>query len=155
MVVWESQRAPNKRRKRKGSQSGQNANSNSTGGSKKRSPGPNFSLASQVSDVMVVGEPSLMGGEFGDEDERLITRLENSQYDGTPLEDGGAGGPHGAGPGGPGPGPGGPGSAPGGPPGGPSGPTTFNNSPMSGPWPQDPSRPAGQDADKKSPAISQ
>lgn len=30
---------------------------------------------------MVVGEPSLMGGEFGEEDERLITRLENSQYD--------------------------------------------------------------------------
>lgn len=26
---------------------------------------------------MVVGEPSLMGGEFGDEDERLITRLGN------------------------------------------------------------------------------
>lgn len=33
-------------------------------------------------DVMVVGEPSLMGGEFGDEDERLITRLENTQYEG-------------------------------------------------------------------------
>lgn len=32
---------------------------------------------------MVVGEPSLMGGEFGDEDERLITRLENTQYDGS------------------------------------------------------------------------
>ena len=32
-----------------------------------------MSLATQ--DVMVVGEPSLMGGEFGDEDERLITRL--------------------------------------------------------------------------------
>ena len=30
---------------------------------------------------MVVGEPSLMGGEFGEEDERLITRLENNQYD--------------------------------------------------------------------------
>ena len=30
---------------------------------------------------MVVGEPSLMGGEFGEEDERLITRLENTQYD--------------------------------------------------------------------------
>lgn len=30
---------------------------------------------------MVVGEPTLMGGEFGDEDERLITRLENTQYD--------------------------------------------------------------------------
>lgn len=32
-------------------------------------------------DVMVVGEPSLMGGEFGDEDERVITRLENNQYE--------------------------------------------------------------------------
>lgn len=30
---------------------------------------------------MVVGEPTLMGGEFGDEDERLITRLENTQYE--------------------------------------------------------------------------
>lgn len=38
-----------------------------------------FRMCSQ--DVMVVGEPSLMGGEFGDEDERLITRLENTQYD--------------------------------------------------------------------------
>ena len=45
-------------------------------------------------DVMVVGEPSLMGGEFGEEDERLISRLENSQYDpaglghpGPPLDD--------------------------------------------------------------------
>ncbi|KAJ3583252.1 hypothetical protein NHX12_034139 [Muraenolepis orangiensis] len=35
----------------------------------------------QVPDVMVVGEPTLMGGEFGDEDERLITRLENTQFD--------------------------------------------------------------------------
>lgn len=35
---------------------------------------------------MVVGEPSLMGGEFGDEDERLITRLENTQYDSTNLD---------------------------------------------------------------------
>lgn len=30
---------------------------------------------------MVVGEPTLMGGEFGDEDERLITRLENNQFE--------------------------------------------------------------------------
>src|SRR5690349_20731609 len=30
---------------------------------------------------MVVGEPSLMGGEYGDEDERQISRLENSQFD--------------------------------------------------------------------------
>jgi LIM domain-binding protein 1 len=30
---------------------------------------------------MLVGEPSLMGGEMDDEDERYITRLENTQYD--------------------------------------------------------------------------
>jgi len=30
---------------------------------------------------MIVGEPSLMGGEMDDEDERYITRLENTQYD--------------------------------------------------------------------------
>ena len=30
---------------------------------------------------MVVGEPSLMGGEFGDEDERLITRLGNAPFE--------------------------------------------------------------------------
>ncbi|XP_076372196.1 LIM domain-binding protein 2-like isoform X2 [Tachypleus tridentatus] len=84
----ETQRPPSKRRKRKSSIAG--------GGTIKKknttSPGPaNFSLASQ--DVMVVGEPSLMGGEFGDEDERLITRLENTQYDASTaaangLEDG-------------------------------------------------------------------
>ncbi|XP_012264351.1 LIM domain-binding protein 2 isoform X4 [Athalia rosae] len=74
----ESQRPANKRRKRKASTSGPGNNA-PPAPSKKRSPGPNFSLASQ--DVMVVGEPSLMGGEFGDEDERLITRLENTQYD--------------------------------------------------------------------------
>ncbi|KAA0718013.1 LIM domain-binding protein 1 [Triplophysa tibetana] len=34
-----------------------------------------------LQDVMMVGEPTLMGGEFGDEDERLITRLENTQFD--------------------------------------------------------------------------
>jgi len=32
-------------------------------------------------DVMIVGEPSLMGGEMDDEDERFITRIENAQYD--------------------------------------------------------------------------
>ena len=36
-----------------------------------QSPGPpNFNLGMN-SDVMVVGEPSLMGGEFGFEDERF------------------------------------------------------------------------------------
>ncbi|XP_017330485.1 LIM domain-binding protein 2a isoform X2 [Ictalurus punctatus] len=73
-----------KRRKRKNSASSASNSShgNSTGG-KKRSPANSFSLSSQVPDVMVVGEPTLMGGEFGDEDERLITRLENTQYDAT------------------------------------------------------------------------
>ncbi|XP_061440200.1 LIM domain-binding protein 2 isoform X2 [Rhineura floridana] len=74
-----------KRRKRKNSTSstsnssaGNNANSTN---SKKKVAAANLSLSSQVPDVMVVGEPTLMGGEFGDEDERLITRLENTQYD--------------------------------------------------------------------------
>ncbi|KAK2110347.1 LIM domain-binding protein 1 [Saguinus oedipus] len=49
--------------------------------SKKKSPASTFALSSQVPDVMVVGEPTLMGGEFGDEDERLITQLENTQFD--------------------------------------------------------------------------
>jgi len=33
-----------------------------------------------TSEVMLVGEPILMGGMFGNEDERIITRLKNSQY---------------------------------------------------------------------------
>ena len=31
-------------------------------------------------DVMMVGEPTLMGSDFGEEDERMITRLENNQF---------------------------------------------------------------------------
>ncbi|KTG06387.1 hypothetical protein cypCar_00040904, partial [Cyprinus carpio] len=69
-----------KRRKRKNSSnSASNSSLGNSAGGKKRSPANNFNLTSQ--DVMVVGEPTLMGGEFGDEDERLITRLENTQYD--------------------------------------------------------------------------
>ena len=41
---------------------------------------------------MVVGEPSLMGGEFGEEDERLIARLENVQFDPNHGGSGGGGG---------------------------------------------------------------
>lgn len=44
----DAQRPPNKRRKRKGSNSGSGANNAPPVPSKKRSPGPNFSLASQV-----------------------------------------------------------------------------------------------------------
>lgn len=148
----ESQRPANKRRKRKGSNSGGAPNNATPAPNKKRSPGPNFSLASQ--DVMVVGEPSLMGGEFGDEDERLITRLENTQYDAansldhdnhgfhadSPMPGSnswGAAGPDNRGGGGPGGGGGGPGG------GGPGGPPQGN-------------APSNQDiADKKSPAVSQ
>ncbi|XP_069687112.1 LIM domain-binding protein 2 isoform X3 [Periplaneta americana] len=145
----ESQRPANKRRKRKGSQSGGAANNAPPAPNKKRSPGPNFSLASQ--DVMVVGEPSLMGGEFGDEDERLITRLENTQYDAansldhdnhgfsdSPM----TGGPNSWGGGGPvgGPSVGGPVGDRG--PGGVGGPPQGNT-------------PSSQDSDKKSPAVSQ
>lgn len=47
-----------------------------------RAPAPiMFGDLRHSQDVMVVGEPTLMGGEFGDEDERLITRLENTQFD--------------------------------------------------------------------------
>uniref|UniRef100_A0A673FKL2 LIM domain-binding protein 1-like n=1 Tax=Sinocyclocheilus rhinocerous TaxID=307959 RepID=A0A673FKL2_9TELE len=53
------------------------ANENSSNQSHSRT----FSISDQHTDVMVVGEPTLMGGEFGDEDERLITRLENTQFD--------------------------------------------------------------------------
>nr|DBA29294.1 TPA: hypothetical protein GDO54_009533 [Pyxicephalus adspersus] len=93
-----------KRRKRKNSTSSTGNNTNSTY-TKKKLPAASLNLSSQVPistkkcigdktrvrrnyrgirnglDVMVVGEPTLMGGEFGDEDERLITRLENTQYD--------------------------------------------------------------------------
>lgn len=99
---------------------------------------------------MVVGEPSLMGGEFGDEDERLITRLENTQYDASAaaangLEDGDdfANNPMGAAPN---------------PGGGPS----WSGPPPSQPPERNPSvgpgsvtQPPNQDDKKPSPAISQ
>ncbi|KAI2803486.1 LIM domain-binding protein 2, partial [Blomia tropicalis] len=77
----ETSRPPSKRRKRKSStNAGTTTNSKKKNNQNNMSPvPPPFTLATQ--DVMVVGEPSLMGGEFGDEDERLITRLENNQYD--------------------------------------------------------------------------
>lgn len=50
VLITESQRPANKRRKRKGSNSG--ANSAPPVPSKKRSPGPNFSLASQVNTII-------------------------------------------------------------------------------------------------------
>lgn len=48
MFSAEAQRQPNKRRKRKGSQSSAATNNTPAAPTKKRSPGPNFSLASQV-----------------------------------------------------------------------------------------------------------
>ncbi len=35
----------------------------------------------QYQDVMVVGEPSMMGGDYGEEDERTISRVVNTQFD--------------------------------------------------------------------------
>ncbi|KER32100.1 hypothetical protein T265_12852, partial [Opisthorchis viverrini] len=83
--LLEATRQPSKRRKRKGSAAATETNSNSnTGRASKRkqspAPLPSHHIA-QPGDVMIVGEPTLMGGDFGDEDERLITRLENTQYD--------------------------------------------------------------------------
>lgn len=72
----ETPRVPRTRRKRKSTtanSSTPNTGMNNTSSKKKSPSASGFTLATQ--DVMVVGEPSLMGGEFGDEDERLITRL--------------------------------------------------------------------------------
>ncbi|XP_022537714.1 LIM domain-binding protein 2b isoform X2 [Astyanax mexicanus] len=71
---------PTAKRRRRRNSAG-SASGNTTGNSKKRSPANSFSLPTQ--DVMMVGEPSLMGGDVGGVDERLITRLENEQYDPT------------------------------------------------------------------------
>ncbi|XP_034934915.1 LIM domain-binding protein 2 isoform X2 [Chelonus insularis] len=156
----ESQRPANKRRKRKGSTSGPGNNA-PPAPSKKRSPGPNFSLASQ--DVMVVGEPSLMGGEFGEEDERLITRLENAQYDASNSLD-----PHGHDTtGGPPPHPHQfhseptpgnswpPDRGPGPPPGGPGSQGVQGNQGGAGGGVQNTQDTNQQQQDKKSPAVSQ
>lgn len=82
----ETGRQTNKRRKRKPSTAN---DSGGVRGSKRKnqSPGPQLSALGPPGDVMIVGEPTLMGGDFGEEDERLITRLENSQF--------GSGGPPG------------------------------------------------------------
>uniref|UniRef100_A0AC34Q5D9 LIM interaction domain-containing protein n=1 Tax=Panagrolaimus sp. JU765 TaxID=591449 RepID=A0AC34Q5D9_9BILA len=42
----------------------------------------NYSMG-QYQEVLVVGEPSLMGGDFGEGDERSISRIENTQFDGS------------------------------------------------------------------------
>lgn len=93
---------------------------------------------------MVVGEPTLMGGEFGDEDERLITRLENSQYDAANSLDHENHGFHADSPM-----PGTNSWGAGGDRGGPGGPGGVVGGPSQG------STPSNQDSDKKSPAVSQ
>ncbi len=99
---------------------------------------------------MVVGEPTLMGGEFGDEDERLITRLENQQFEpnsGDPENPGGAGGAGGEAPAGSGaPGPGSAGVDGPGPANQSMPPNQFANSP--GQWSVDKKPPRPIDAPK-------
>jgi len=77
--------APKRRKPRKPS-------TDSKAGVKKKSPvtGASAFPAFNQSDVMLVNEPMIMGGKCGEEDERLITRLENAQFsnaNGTPMDD--------------------------------------------------------------------
>ncbi|XP_057305879.1 LIM domain-binding protein 2-like isoform X1 [Hydractinia symbiolongicarpus] len=83
--------APKKRKPRK------TPSLSDTKPTKKKSPSTSSFPPSTTSDVMLVDEPMLMGGKFGDEDERVITRLslngrlENTRFtgnNGTTTEDG-------------------------------------------------------------------
>jgi len=74
-------RKPAKKRTRSNTASGSSSNTTNSSSSAKKKTSPatptsGFSISSQ--DVMVVGEPSLMGGDFGEEDERLITSLSSA-----------------------------------------------------------------------------
>ncbi|KAK0396450.1 hypothetical protein QR680_001722 [Steinernema hermaphroditum] len=82
-----------RKRQRKSANSTAGGAAGAGGGSKKKSANtaspapaaPNFGnppiFNLQYQDVMVVGEPSMMGGEYGEEDERTISRVENTQFD--------------------------------------------------------------------------
>ncbi|ESN98853.1 hypothetical protein HELRODRAFT_188929 [Helobdella robusta] len=94
---WQKMVAPpdankqtNKRKKRKvvasstssgGTPTSISATNSTASTSNNNTPNNNPHNKLNSSEVMVVGEPTLMGGEFGDKDERLIARLENSQYE--------------------------------------------------------------------------
>jgi len=86
----ETSRPAAKRRKKKpaaGAASNSMQSTSPTASRHKKSPGPPVMFGPLVEDVMLVGEPTLMGGELGDEDERLITRLENTQYKPSPDDE--------------------------------------------------------------------
>eukprot|EP00795_Rhopilema_esculentum_P012544 gene12544-3239_t len=78
--------APKRRKRRASTATNENnsklGNSASAERASKRKPSPIAGArgAGTTTDVMLVGEPTLMGEEFGAEDERIITRLENTQY---------------------------------------------------------------------------
>uniref|UniRef100_A0A1I8HQR1 LID domain-containing protein n=1 Tax=Macrostomum lignano TaxID=282301 RepID=A0A1I8HQR1_9PLAT len=104
----ESSRTQSKRRKRKTNSSNSGNNNNNNNGIHGNAPETDSTPATSVGrakkgkkkttgaanplllhkDVMIVGEPTLMGGEFGAEDERLITRLENRQFNPNALPNG-------------------------------------------------------------------
>jgi LIM domain-binding protein 1 len=93
----ESARPAVKRRKKKGAAG---SSASVRGGSppppgggrlRKSSPGPPM-FNNLTEDVMLVGEPTLMGGELGDEDERLISRLENNQFKPADMDESNSGG---------------------------------------------------------------
>lgn len=69
--------APRKRKPRK-----QSTDTKPSAGKKKPASTSTFPVFNQ-SDVMLVNEPMIMGGKCGEEDERVITRLENAQFNST------------------------------------------------------------------------
>ncbi|KAE9413011.1 hypothetical protein Angca_008661, partial [Angiostrongylus cantonensis] len=81
--VEEQKPKPARKRQRKTTTGGKNKKTNA-------SPAPTSAgfPANPMpgNDVMVVGEPSMMGGDYGEEDERTISRVENTQYDPNALQ---------------------------------------------------------------------
>ncbi|KIH63881.1 hypothetical protein ANCDUO_05815 [Ancylostoma duodenale] len=82
-TVEEQKPKPARKRQRKTTTNSKNKKANA-------SPAPtNAGFPSNPmpgNDVMVVGEPSMMGGDYGEEDERTISRVENAQYDPNALQ---------------------------------------------------------------------
>ncbi|VDP01609.1 unnamed protein product [Heligmosomoides polygyrus] len=89
-TVEEQKPKPARKRQRKAATNSKNKKANASpaptnAGFPSNPMSSNFSSMG-FQDVMVVGEPSMMGGDFGEEDERTISRVENTQYDPNALQ---------------------------------------------------------------------
>ncbi|VDL71500.1 unnamed protein product [Nippostrongylus brasiliensis] len=89
-TVEEQKPKPARKRQRKAATNSKNKKANASpaptnAGFPSNPMSSNFSSMG-FQDVMVVGEPSMMGGDFGEEDERTISRVENAQYDPNALQ---------------------------------------------------------------------